>query len=761
MPPDDSGAPQVAVASDLESNQSYGDSQESGTDRAKAQVLAADITKLCQHVAMLHKRWEGLTGKLIVSSFGQNPDTGENLPAINVPFEIGDVDGMVAKILELNAQTHRNVYVAPAVFRAGRRAKEEVVAVFAVVADFDDSEAHRWRERLPLEPDYVLETSAGRFQAFFWFDKPASPEEANSICVKLKAFANCDHGTGDYSHVWRVPGTVNWPNQKKVREGRSRDPQVVKVVVECGDLLTDPDDLDRLLPALATTTKPTKPKAAVVVADIDDDDFDVDDFDVPSFLHGLPPTLRNKIRAKPGANSDRSTDIFAVVQSLLKKNLSDSQIAKVIEDFPEGIGEKYVGRSDLMTEIARIRTKPPTSPDLVVGAGGQPLANLANARILLRRKDWVGVLKFNEFANRIEIHKKAPVDLSIADHVDGALVWNDACDTLVSEWMQHQGVGVKSNLVAEAVEVTARENGYHPVREYLDGLHWDGRPRLDTWAIDYLGATDSPYTRAVSPAWMIGGVARIYEPGTKMDYAVILEGPQGLGKSSTFRVLGGDYFSDEVGDTKSKDTLVTLHAGNWIVEMGELDGMNKSDVRAFKQFITKQSDFFRPPYGRRSRNFRRSFVFCGTTNDEEYLKDATGGRRFWPIACTRIDIEGLQAVRDQLWAEAADRFRNGERWWLDKAAEKLAQIEQRARYQHDEWEDDVMVYASSRTGVTTKEVLRGPLMLFERRDWNTQNSMRVAKILRSNGWVLNTSVRPRRYERPANLGKEVGREMSS
>lgn len=692
---------------------------------------------------------------MIATSFGEDAATGQKVKPVETPFEVGDAEGMVAAFEKLSVEQFRNIYTAPAVFRSPKRQKSEVSAVLALVADFDDDDASKWADRCPVPPDYVLETSAERFQTFFIFDRPITLEEAEPLAKRLVQFTGCDSCSGTVSQVFRVPGGLNWPNERKVARGRSLEPQLVRVIKAWDGSRTRFTDLDAVLPTSPVVEAIVKePKAAHIY------------FDVGSFVLGLPTTLQNKIRAKPSPTTDRSADIFGVAQALMKKNLTDDQIAEVIEDHPDGIGHKYRDRDDLEKDIARVRTKPPTSPDLRVGANGQPLANLINARILLKRRDWVSVLKFNEFANRIEVHRPGPVNfLVVADMVDGMVVWNDACDTLTAEWMQGQGVGVKTNLVAEAVEVTARETSYHPVREYLDGLSWDGRPRLDTWTRDFLGAPDDRYNRAVAAAWMIGAVARIQDPGCKMDTALILEGPQGLGKSTALKVLAENWFTDELGDIKNKDTLQTLHSGVWIVEMGELDCFSKSEVNAFKQFMSAQSDFFRPPYGRRPRNHRRSCVFAGSTNETEYFRDVTGNRRFWPVACTRVDVAGLRAVRDQLWAEAADRYRNGERWHLSKEVENLAQAEQRSRLQTDPWEAKVMAWVEQRSSVTTTEVLQSALGLYEADDWgNKTNAMRVGKILRSNGWRHRGGAeRPRPYEppdRPANLG-EVGSEVGS
>jgi len=180
-------------------------------------------------------------GKVIVAGFGENPDEintrtgkpGHPLPPKVIQTAIGDAKGMLTELAQFVKQPHRNIYMPLAVFRpdlpmGAKGHEEDIVACLGVVADFDDEDAARWAERLPLPPNFVLETSSGRFQAFYLFDKPELPDVVKPVAERLKAFARCDHGTSDMSHVWRIAGALNWPNGKKVAEGRPRHPQLVR-----------------------------------------------------------------------------------------------------------------------------------------------------------------------------------------------------------------------------------------------------------------------------------------------------------------------------------------------------------------------------------------------------------------------------------------------------------------------------------------------------------------------------------------------------
>ena len=197
-----------------------------------------NIASCAIHVLKLQTaaRATGCDGKLIVASYGQNPVTGDTLrPIVQHVSPMGDQQEIARVILELSAQPHRNVYMPLCLMRpdlpTGKKGGEsDVVAVFGLVADFDDNEAHRWRDRLPHPPDYVLETSSGRFQAGYILDRGIPVDQAKAVAEKLQGYSKCDFGTKDVCHVWRIPGTLNWPNKKKVSSGRNPEPQMVGVV---------------------------------------------------------------------------------------------------------------------------------------------------------------------------------------------------------------------------------------------------------------------------------------------------------------------------------------------------------------------------------------------------------------------------------------------------------------------------------------------------------------------------------------------------
>ena len=336
-----------------------------------------------------------------------------------------------------------------------------------------------------------------------------------------------------------------------------------------------------------------------------------------------------------------------------------------------------------------------------------------------------GRLRFNGFTRTIEL--------------DG----NDLEDFHVAEFRRVMHVDhfrARKSDVADEMIADARKASYDPLTEYLAGLRWDGRPRLETWMAEYLGAADTPYVRAVGRKTLIGSVARALEPGSKNDDMAILEGPQGTGKSTALRYLYGDrFFTDNLPDFHSKDSFQQLQ-GSWCVEVAELNKMSKADVGDVKQFLSRVEDKYRPPYERIPIRVRRRSVLWGTVNPDEgigYLKDQTGNRRFYPVECGSIDLSALLAARDQLWAEAAAAYRDGEKWHLEGELAEAAREEQEKRREASPWEPLIAAWLAdypNKSQVTIPEILGDALKVPAERQ-NATMSRQVGAALRALKWV--------------------------
>jgi predicted P-loop ATPase len=376
--------------------------------------------------------------------------------------------------------------------------------------------------------------------------------------------------------------------------------------------------------------------------------------------------------------------------------------------------------------------------DFIFGADNLPKPKLMHNMVLMltQHPDTRGVFAYDQFSNQITLLRRPPWERGDA--------WQqrpvtDADGRACMQWMELQDLRPKLTDTHTAIEGAADKLSFNPVTDWFDGLAWDGHKRLDTWLTYYLGADDKAFTRLVAAKWMISGVARAYEPGCKVDTMLILEGAQGIGKSKVMRTLGTlggrSYFTDQVDNIGSKDAAMQLQ-GVLIIEMAEMNQLHGKEITAVKAWMTQTVDRFRPPFGRRVMSYPRHSILGGTLNPDGsgYFEDVTGARRFWPVLCRAIDMDALDRDRDQLWAEARDRYRSGERWWLDEDGVALAKVEQDDRYLTEPIEDIVLEYIADKMSVNGTDVLIHGVGVPKER-LTKQLSQKVARILFKAGWT--------------------------
>lgn len=403
--------------------------------------------------------------------------------------------------------------------------------------------------------------------------------------------------------------------------------------------------------------------------------------------------------------------------------------------------------------------KPPAAggwkDQLARSESGALIAHMQNVELILGNDErWAGVIRFSSFSSKI-------VKLRAAPYGGGTGDWADIDDMRVMKWLaQTYNLRVKASSVIEAVSIVAHDHAFHPVREYLNQLEWDQVPRLGSWLTDVFGVSASEYSVKVGRRWMISAVARVMKPGCKADSVLILEGAQGAGKSTAMSILGGQWFMDTPFALGDKDGFQAIR-GKWIVELGELDSFNKAESTKAKQFFSASTDTYRESYGRRTNDVPRQCVFVGTTNQEEYLKDATGNRRYWPVACTRVDLERLRDIRDQLWAEAKFCYESGEAWWVNRDESPLFTEAQEERFVVDEWEGPILHWLEeSQIGATASGGdLLGAALKIDPSHWGKPEQMRVGAIMHRFGWKrvrLSTpsksGQRPWVYKKPDGWG---------
>ncbi len=401
---------------------------------------------------------------------------------------------------------------------------------------------------------------------------------------------------------------------------------------------------------------------------------------------------------------------------------------------PANLDGAKVGIDDYMAGGGRLEDLPRESPDpewlemLVRSESGAVRVNSANLTLILQNDERFrkfGTVGYDEFNNTLSIGQEVISDASVTElGAEIELAW--------------QLGAIAPGILRDVLNMIGRRNRFHPVREWLRSLTWDGTPRVDFLFPRYFKSDDNEYSRSVSRCFLIGAVARIERPGSKVDLTPILQGPQGLFKSTGLAALFGPAWTMEpTAELSSKDFLQGLHAGAWLVELAELAGLRRSDIEHVKKILTAQKDKFRVPYGRTPEDFPRQCVFAGTTNAQEFLKDATGNRRFFPVKVGIADIEAIQRDRDQVWAEAFQRFKNGESWHVVPL--EVAEYERELVFEVDAWEERITPWLTtlSPQQTTLSEILENCLDIpVERQDRQAQT--RVGAILHRLGW------RPRR-----------------
>jgi predicted P-loop ATPase len=353
---------------------------------------------------------------------------------------------------------------------------------------------------------------------------------------------------------------------------------------------------------------------------------------------------------------------------------------------------------------------------------GAPLANLNNAVTILERDPALqGLVWFDEFLQRLLTGTPARE-------------WTEADDINLCLYMQ-RGLGISKigrEIIRQAVVAIAYRHPRNCVRDWLDGLKRDGTQRLEDFFPDYFGTENTEYTRAAGRNFWLSIIARVYRPGCKVDNMIVLEGSQGAGKSTAVQVIAGEWFAEQHESATNARAFAEILQGKLIVEISEMDAFSRAEVNRVKQVVTCPSDRFRPSGAHGyAKDHPRQCVFVGTTNRDDWNKDETGARRFWPIRCGEINVEGIREVRDLLFAEAVARFKAGEPWHVMPVEE--TRREQRKRYDADPWIEPVSSYLIGRDEVTVNDILTDGLR-FEFLKIGRHEQMRVATCLRVLGW---------------------------
>ena len=372
--------------------------------------------------------------------------------------------------------------------------------------------------------------------------------------------------------------------------------------------------------------------------------------------------------------------------------------------------------------------------------------SLKNLLLILHNDEKLKSIVYNQLSDNMEVRGEVPWE-------HPGKIWRDADDAQLVSYIDLTYGSFTARNYDVAISKVADDRPYHPIRDFLELLpEWDGEQRVDTLLIDFLGAVDNGYVRAVTRKTLVAAIARVMNPGCKFDTMLVLAGPQGKGKSTLIAKLAGEWFSDSLllSDAKDKTAAEKLQ-GYWILEIGELAGMKKTEIEVLRGFLSRQNDIYRAAFGRRTTPHPRQCIFIGTTNADTYLRDITGNRRFWPVKTPggsgRGSWEITKAEVEQIWAEALHYYRNGESLYLSKELEPLAVREQREAMEIDDREGMVRDYLDTLLPVKWES-----MSLYERRNF-----------LNGSEFEGSQSVGVRRRERVCNMeiwcecfGKERG-----
>ena len=398
------------------------------------------------------------------------------------------------------------------------------------------------------------------------------------------------------------------------------------------------------------------------------------------------------ITGKPG--SPRLSDLL----SMAEKGHEDSA--------QSGMDSKVVSHLEMQTSKDGVQNIKSTVPNLLI--------------IMEKDKRWKKKVWLNEFSNAIYLDEKPLKDTDY---------------TRIKRWMFKQyGVHFSTEIIVEATNYVAEINGHNPLTSWLNKSVWDGVPRMDEWLVRACGGEDNKLNREIGRRWLIQCIARAMEPGCKADCVLILVGPQGARKSTTFRILGSpEYFCDTPMDIGSSNAYMQIHRA-WIYEVAELDSIRRARNSSTKAFLSAQEDTFRLPYARQTVTLKRHTVFCGTTNKAEFITDETGSRRYWPIQVGKMDTDWTEHNRSQLWAESAVAYKNGEKWFLEDQAQNVLDEQSSDFRQFDPWHEIVERYIRANgLNMSTTDLMEQGLKL-EKYQMTRASEMRVGDIMRQLGF---------------------------
>jgi hypothetical protein len=552
--------------------------------------------------------------------------------------------------------------------------------------------------KLERKPTAVIDSGNG-LQLLWRLEEPCADQaEVEAANYALAELLGAAPSTRNVDRILRLPGTINHPNKKKRRVGRT----------PCATKLVDFNG--------ATHKFEDMPRAAPEV--------NLTDASTGSSKGKLEDVIRNG--RYDLFDGDRSRAVWSVINEMLRRGYRDEAIVDVITARANKISEHIYDQSKPEEYAERQVKQAKEKIDFATNDKGVPVGSPANICIAMVK---LGVtVRYDEFANR-----------TLVDGIDGfGPALDDAATHRLWITMGRQlRFHPTLNMLRIVVPDAARLNGFHPVCDYLDGLVWDGTPRIDRWLTTYGGAEDTPFTSAAGALWLTAAVRRVRQPGCKFDEMLVLESAQGLDKSEALKALCPkvELFSDDLPLNADGKKVIEQTQGKWIIEIAELSGMRRAEIEQVKATLSRQRDRSRMAYGHFPEEVPRQWVAAGTTNSLTYLRDPTGNRRFWPLRTPKWDVDALKRDRDMLWAEAAAREASGASIRLPQHLWEAAGRAQDARLARDPFHEEIYDAVSNipRGKIATNSIW----VILDVRvgTLNQDHYNRVGQAMRSLGWT--------------------------
>ena len=629
--------------------------------------------------------------------------------------------------------------------------KEDIVAIRMLHVDIDDVGALSRIQSFAIEPTVTL-FSGGGYQAFWFLKTPICDiqraEELNKRIADLLGGDSCHNA----DRLMRLPGTLNVPDARKEAKGRViAAAYLVREITDFGrtyDIATIEQALGVGQKVVGAAGREEHGTPIVWTADT----LPVAVSDHIQDLIRFGDHVERPLGTAGATYPSRSEVVFRVACEIARAGGDENLIIGVLTNPENGVSASVLEKrnpADYALRQARQANRAVGDEWPQLSKAGRPLGTFPNALVALTRLNLR--FEYDAFQNRQRVQGLAIQELT------GNLPTTFAPIRVMV--LHRWGFDPGKENIRDAAHTLCIENTVHPVRDYLAGLRWDGKPRVSTWLAQYLGAESTVLHSEIGEIVLVAAVRRVRKPGVKFDTILVLEGRQGSGKSTALTILAGDeHFSDQ--EILALDPKAQMEAveGIWIYELGELQGLKKAETDRVKAFASRRVDRGRPAYARFREDRPRQTIFIGTTNDEQYLRDATGNRRFWPVKTGMIDLNALKRDRDQLWAEAAHLEAEGRALTLPEELWTTAAEAQEARMLDDPWLDFLRSARGRIEGgmerLASADALSGLNLSSERQD--PYSAKRIVPMMRKLGWDGPKNIRiggkvQRGYDRSTSL----------